>query len=98
MHGELERKLAHFLGTEDALIFISGYLTNVSVISHLLARPDAVIYDSGAHNSIITGARLSGARTFTYPNGDGTAWMHCCKRNAELRRGLIVAKASIHMD
>src|SRR5215472_4249022 len=70
LHGELERKLANFLGTEDALIFISGYLTNVSVISHLLARPDAVIYDSGAHNSIITGARLSGAKTFTYPNGD----------------------------
>ena len=57
LHGELERKLANFLGTDDALIFISGYLTNVSVISHLLARPDAVIYDSGAHNSIITGAR-----------------------------------------
>ena len=62
-----------FPGTEDALIFISGYLTNVSVISHLLARPDAVVYDSGAHNSIITGARLSGAKTFTYPNGDWDA-------------------------
>src|SRR3569623_90065 len=36
LHGELERKLANFLGTEDALILISGYLTNVSVISHLL--------------------------------------------------------------
>ena len=70
LHGELEQKLANFLGTDDALIFISGYLTNVSVISHLLARPDAVIYDSGAHNSIITGARLSGAKTFTYENGN----------------------------
>src|ERR1700744_442005 len=70
LHGELEQKLANFLGTDDALCFISGYLTNVSVISLLLARPDAVIYDSGAHNSIITGARLSGAKTFTYQNGD----------------------------
>src|ERR1700743_1831990 len=73
LHNELEGKLARFLGTDDALVFISGYLTNVSVISHLLARPDAVIYDSGAHNSIITGARLSGAKTFTYPTGDWDA-------------------------
>ena len=36
LHGELERRLANFLGTEDALVFISGYLTNVSVISQLL--------------------------------------------------------------
>src|SRR5215831_21183124 len=70
LHGELEKRLASFLGTEDALIFISGYLTNVTVISHLLARPDAVIHDSGAHNSIMTGARLSGARTMTFANGE----------------------------
>ena len=83
LHGELERKLANFLGTEDALILISGYLTNVSVISHLLARPDAVIYDSGAHNSIITGARLSGAQAPSpIPMATGTGWMRCWKRNA----------------
>jgi 8-amino-7-oxononanoate synthase len=99
LHGELERKLANFLGTEDALILISGYLTNVSVISHLLARPDAVIYDSGAHNSIITGARLSGARTFTYPNGgwDGLDEL-LDKERAGFRRGLIVAEGVYSMD
>ena len=99
LHGELERKLANFLGTEDALIFISGYLTNVSVISHLLARPDAVIYDSGAHNSIITGARLSGAKTFTYPNGDWDGLDALLeKERAGFRRGLIVAEGVYSMD
>ena len=99
LHGELERKLANFLGTEDALILISGYLTNVSVISHLLARPDAVIYDSGAHNSIITGARLSGARTFTYPNGEWDGLDHLLdKERAGFRRGLIVAEGVYSMD
>src|SRR6201996_1865126 len=99
LHVELERKLANFLGTDDALVFISGYLTNVTVISHLLARPDAVIYDSGAHNSIITGARLSGARTFTYPNGgwDGLDEM-LDKERAGFRRGLIVAEGVYSMD
>lgn len=99
LHGELEQKLANFLGTEDALVFISGYLTNVSVISHLLARPDAVIYDSGAHNSIITGARLSGAKVFTYPNGDWDALDRLLTENrASFRRGLIVAEGVYSMD
>jgi 8-amino-7-oxononanoate synthase len=99
LHGELEQKLAKFLGTEDALIFISGYLTNVSVISHLLARPDAVIYDSGAHNSIITGARLSGAKTFTYQNGDWDELDRLLERErGGFRRGLIVAEGVYSMD
>lgn len=99
LHGELEQKLANFLGTEDALIFISGYLTNVSVISHLLARPDAVIYDSGAHNSIITGARLSGAKTFTYENGNWDELDALLTRErGNFRRGLIVAEGVYSMD
>jgi len=99
LHGELERKIANFLGTEDALIFISGYLTNVSVISHLLARPDAAVYDSGAHNSIITGARLSGAKTFTYPNGDWDALdALLAKERSGFRRGMIVAEGVYSMD
>ena len=99
LHGELERKIANFLGTDDALIFISGYLTNVTVISHLLARPDAVIYDFGAHNSIITGARLSGAKTFTYPNGDWDALdTLLTKERSGFRRGMIVAEGVYSMD
>src|SRR3984885_2479842 len=99
LHVELERKLANFLGTEDALVFISGYLTNVTVISHLLARPDAVIYDSGAHNSIITGARLSGAKTFTYPNGDWDALdTLLAKERSGFRRGMIVVEGVYSMD
>ena len=99
LHGELEQKLARFLGTGDALIFISGYLTNVSVIAHLLARPDAVIYDSQAHNSIITGARLSGAKTFTYQNGDWDGLDRLLeKERAGFRRGLIVAEGVYSMD
>jgi 8-amino-7-oxononanoate synthase len=99
LHGELEQRLANFLGTDDALIFISGYLTNVSVISHLLARPDAVIYDSGAHNSIITGARLSGAKTFTYQNGDWDELDRLLERErGGFRRGLIVAEGVYSMD
>src|ERR1700722_4675883 len=99
LHGELERKPANFLGTEDALIFISGYLTNVSVISHLLARPDAAVYDSGAHNSIITGARPFGAKTLSYPHGDrGALDTLLSKERSGFRRGMIVAEGVYSMD
>lgn len=99
LHGELEERLANFLGTEDALVFISGYLTNVTVISQLLARPDAVIYDSGAHNSIITGARLSGAKVYTYDNGDWDSLDKIMtKERANFRRGLLVCEGVYSMD
>ena len=99
LHGELEKRLAAFLGTEDALVFISGYLTNVTVISHLLARPDAVIHDSGAHNSIMTGARLSGARTMTFTNGEWDELDSLMAKNrADFRRGLLVSEGIYSMD
>jgi hypothetical protein len=79
LHGELERKLAEFPGTEDALIFISGYLTNVSISPAGPPRcGDLRLRRPQQHH---TGARLSGAR-LTYPNGDGMGWTRCWKRNA----------------
>jgi 8-amino-7-oxononanoate synthase len=99
LHGELEKRIASFLGTEDALVFVSGYLTNVTVISHLVSRDDAVIYDSGAHNSIITGARLSGARVITFPQGDWAALDAILKaERGTFRRGLLVAEGVYSMD
>jgi 8-amino-7-oxononanoate synthase len=99
LHNELEQRIASFLGTEDAVIFVSGYLTNVTVISHLLGRPDAVIYDSLAHNSIITGGKLSGARVFSFPHGDWNALDAMLNRTRkEYRRGLLVGEGVYSMD
>jgi 8-amino-7-oxononanoate synthase len=99
LHNELERKLAAFLGTEDALVFVSGYLTNVTVISHLMTKADAVIIDSGAHNSIMTGSQLSGARQMNFPVGQWDkldALMDARRR--EFRRGLLVVEGVYSMD
>src|SRR5271154_5079805 len=70
LHGELERRLASFLGTEDCLVFVSGYLTNLTVIGHLFSRPDIVVHDEMAHNSIITGCKLSEAKVIGFPHDD----------------------------
>jgi 8-amino-7-oxononanoate synthase len=99
LHGRLEQKLAAFLGTEDAISFVSGYLTNVTVISHLLAKTDAVIYDRDSHNSIMTGAKLSGARIMTYAGGDWDGLDRMLSnRRGSFRRGLLVCEGVYSMD
>jgi len=99
LHNELERRLAAFLGVEDAIVFVSGYLTNVTVISHLMTKADAVIIDSGAHNSIMTGSQLSGARQMNFPVGQ---WEKLddlmAVRRREFRRGLMVVEGVYSMD
>ncbi|MDR3374694.1 MAG: aminotransferase class I/II-fold pyridoxal phosphate-dependent enzyme [Ancalomicrobiaceae bacterium] len=69
-HRELETALARFTGTEAALAFVSGHATNVSAIGCLMGPRDLILADSLAHNSIIEGARLSGATRVAFPHND----------------------------
>jgi 8-amino-7-oxononanoate synthase len=62
IHLELERELAEWMGTEDAIVFTTGYQANVGAISAILEPGDTVICDSGDHASILDGCKLSGAR------------------------------------
>jgi 8-amino-7-oxononanoate synthase len=62
LHLELERELAEFMGTEDAIVFTTGHQANVGCIGTILEPGDTVICDSGDHASILDGCRLSGAR------------------------------------
>jgi len=59
LHRELERKLAAFVGKEAALVFSTGFQTNLGTISALVGRGDVVITDKEDHASIIDGCRLS---------------------------------------
>ena len=69
-HRELEAALARFSGTEAALAFVSGHATNVSAIGCLMGPRDLILAASLAHNSIIEGARLSGATRGAFPHND----------------------------
>jgi 8-amino-7-oxononanoate synthase len=62
LHVELERELAEWMGTEDAIVYTTGYQANVGCIGTILAPGDTVICDSGNHASILDGCRLSGAK------------------------------------
>ena len=59
LHLELERRLAEFVGAEAALVFSTGYQTNVGTISSVVCRGDFVVTDREDHASIVDGCRLS---------------------------------------
>ena len=62
LHIELEREIAEWMGTEDAIVFTTGYQANLGAIGTILEPGDTVICDSGDHASILDGAKLSGAK------------------------------------
>jgi 8-amino-7-oxononanoate synthase len=71
-HQALEEELATFMNRDRALLFSTGYMANMGVISALLARGDAVFEDRLNHASLLDGARLSGARLQRYGHGDSS--------------------------
>ncbi len=58
-HLDLEQRVAEFMGTEAALVFSTGYQTNLGTISSLVSRGDVVVTDKEDHASIVDGCRLS---------------------------------------
>jgi 8-amino-7-oxononanoate synthase len=62
LHVDLEREIAEWMGTEDAIVFTTGYQANLGTIGTILEPGDTVICDSGDHASILDGCRLSGAK------------------------------------
>jgi 8-amino-7-oxononanoate synthase len=62
LHLELERELASWMGTEDAIVFTTGHQANLGAIGTILEPGDTVVVDSGDHASILDGAILSRAK------------------------------------
>lgn len=69
-HHALEEELAEFTGRERALLFSTGYMANIGVISALLGRGDSVFEDRLNHASLLDGGLLSGARFKRYAHAD----------------------------
>jgi 8-amino-7-oxononanoate synthase len=72
-HEQLEQELAAFTGRERALLFSTGYMANLAVISSLAGRSERVLLDRLSHASLIDGARLSGATLARYAHADADA-------------------------
>jgi 8-amino-7-oxononanoate synthase/acyl carrier protein len=99
LHRDLERGIADFIGTEDAIVLVGGHSTNETVIGHLFGAGDLILHDSLSHNSIMQGAILSGARRRPFPHNDWRALEKILSEiRHEYRRVLIVVEGVYSMD
>jgi len=97
LHEELENKLAKFLRKEAALVFATGYQTNLGVISALVSRNDVAIIDMHDHASIMDGCRLSFGEVRKYRHND----MDALERTLEGSKGkdkLIIVDGVFSME
>jgi glycine C-acetyltransferase len=98
LHLALERQVARFLGTEDAILFSSCFDANGGVFETLLGPEDAVISDALNHASIIDGIRLCKARRLRYANNDMADLEQQLKQASDARVRLIATDGVFSMD
>jgi len=95
-HHALEEELAEFTGRERALLFSTGYMANLGVVSALLDRNDLVVADKLVHASLIDAAKLSGAKLQRYKHGDMDSLTSRLKNNDAKK--IIMSDGVFSMD
>ena len=98
IHKELERKIADFVGMEDAILYGSAFDANGGLFETLLGEDDAVISDALNHASIIDGIRLCKAERHRYPNGDLDALEKALQATQGKRLRLVATDGVFSMD
>jgi glycine C-acetyltransferase len=98
IHKELEHRIAHFLGTQDAILYSSCFDANGGLFETLLGPEDAVISDELNHASIIDGVRLCKANRMRYANRDMTDLEAKLRESQEARHRLIATDGVFSMD
>ncbi len=96
-HHALEEALAEFTGRERALLFSTGYMANLGVVSALVGRGDAVFEDRLNHASLLDAGRLSRARFQRYAHAD-MADLHTKLESSRGHRKLIISDGVFSMD
>ncbi len=98
-HVALERALADLYEVDDSIVYVSGHAANVSTLGVLFGPRDIIFYDNLAHNSLVQGARLSGARRISYAHNDVEALERMLKMHrAKHKRAVIVTEGVFSMD
>lgn len=99
LNEELEQELAQMCGMESALVFGSGFLANLGVLTALAGKGDVVFCDRLNHASLIDGMRLSGSKWHRYDHKDTVYLERLLKKNAtETGRNIIVSDSIFSMD
>ncbi len=97
LHRELERKVAKFLGREDAMLFNSGFGGALGTISGLLRKSDVAVLDNRSHMSLRDGALLARSRLERFEHNDAESLDKALSRRTGKRR-LVVVEGIYSMD
>src|SRR5947207_7286341 len=97
LHRELERRVAKFLGREDAMLFNSGFGGALGTISGLLRKADVALLDNRSHLSLRDGAVLSRCRTEKFEHNDPISLDTALSRQKG-RRQLVIVEGIYSMD
>jgi 8-amino-7-oxononanoate synthase len=97
LHRELERRVAKFLGREDAMLFNSGFGGALGTISGLLRKTDVALLDNRSHLSLRDGAVLSRCRTEKFEHNDAASLDAALSRQKG-RRQLVIVEGIYSMD
>jgi 8-amino-7-oxononanoate synthase len=97
-HVELEQELARFFGCHGAIVFSTGYLANLGMLSALAGRDDTILIDADCHASIYDGCRLSGAEVIRFRHNDVNDLNKRLRRLGErVRQALMVVEGIYSM-
>jgi len=98
IHEQLECEIADLKKTEAAIVFSSGYLANIGVISSVMKAGDIIFSDAWNHASIIDGCRLSTAKTIVYEHADMVDLEHKLRKSHGDGKKFIVTDGVFSMD
>lgn len=97
-HERLERALAAFKDTEQCLLFSTGYMANIGIITGVFGPGDMIFSDRLNHASIIDGVRLSGAKWKRYAHSDMDSLEKMLKSTPGFRKRGIITDSVFSMD
>lgn len=97
-HHALEEELAEFMGRERAVLFSTGYMANLGVITALVGRGDAILEDKLNHASLLDAGLLSGAKFQRFLHNDVNSLKQRLARASDAKRKLISVDGVFSMD
>ncbi|KAF4315626.1 hypothetical protein BBO99_00009155 [Phytophthora kernoviae] len=96
---DLEKTLCTFFNAEASILFVGGWVSNVTTIDALVSKGDLILCDALNHDSCVSGQRLSGATILPFPHNDTKALERMLsKLRTKYRRVLIVIEGVYSMD
>jgi len=97
-HNALEKKLAQIKGKERALVFSTGFLANLGILTALADERDVIVMDKLCHASLIDGARLSKAELRVFPHKNYKKCEELLRGAQNARRRILVTETVFSMD